>query len=329
MKKQVTLTVLALATAMTATTAQADDIKISGKVFTDYGNQSSTTAGTTTDTQGANITRTYLTAKKKIDDTWSAKVTFDSAVNKGHTGKDNEVFLKTAQLTGKFSNELNVKVGLIGTPWIGYEDGLGKHRHVSKSYVDTHGMDSSADAGIGVFGKALDGMLSYDVVSINGGGYGATGRTDTTDTNIRVGVAPVKGLTIDLGQHAGYFGKTKATGDKTTLTQTMVTYGNEVDDLSYRVAVNLISNKKDTAGTTDKATEFWIWARKGDLGAYLRNESTNWDGKATDEKRTVVSLDYYAAKGVILSLVSDKSTGVKGVDGDEKSSTGIFTQFAF
>ncbi|MDX8383773.1 MAG: hypothetical protein R8M45_06815, partial [Ghiorsea sp.] len=342
MKKQVSLAAIALATAITSTSAIAgDDIKVSGKVFFDYNIHSSTKAGVTDKTAGGNVSRTYLSAKKKIDKTWSAKLTLDSAYDKvaGPAGmKSNQVFLKKAQLTGKFLNKaVNVKLGIIGTPWIGYEDKLGKHRHVSKSFADTHKLGSSADAGIGVFGKIMDGMISYDIVSINGGGYGNTKITDKTDLELRVGTKPIKGLTLDLGYRTGYKGKFVAGSkeDKNTLMQVLVTYGQKINDLSYRAGFNYISNDVKNelpAGVTtnEKGTEFWAWARQGDFGGFIRNES--WDNgvtTASTEKRIVFGADYYAAKGVIVSLVSDSTTDVKGVSGDKKSKTGLFTQFKF
>ena len=334
MKKHVSFTALAIATAMSATAAQAEDVKVSGKVFFDY---TSNTATGAADTTGGDISRTYLTAKSKLDDTWSVKLTFDSAFNKNSTGKANEVFLKTAQLTGKFSDAVNVKLGMIGTPWIGYEDGLNGHRFIAKSYVDTNKLDSSADAGIGAFGKVS--MLNYDVVMVNGGGYGNTARSEKTDLNLRVGANLdefMKGLTFDFGYRSGYNGKfvKGASETKNTLTQMLVTYGQEVNGLDYRAGFNMINNKAEDAlaatSNTVKGQELWVRARSGEFGGYLRYESTDTGvaGAAT-EKRTVVAADYYASKNVILSLVSDSVADAKGVAGDKTSKTGLYAQYKF
>lgn len=330
MKKQVSLTALALASALSANAAHAGDVKLSGKVFFDYSKHTAT--GSPDETAGT-INRTYISAKKKIDDVWSAAVTIDSAYD-SVTSKHNNVFLKKAQLTGKFSDAVSVKLGMIGTPWIGYQDKLNGHRYISKSYVDTHKMASSADAGVGVFGKV--DMFSYDIVSINGGGYGNTAKTEKTDLEARFGVKPIKGLTVDLGYRSGYLGKFVATTaeNKNTLTQLLVTYGQK-GDLSYRVGANVISNKiVDDLGVaadkTVKGTELWAWVRADKFGGYIRNESTDYDvAGSAKEKRTVVSLDYYAAKDVVLSLVSDRTSDVGGTAGSDKSTTGLFSQFKF
>jgi len=97
MKKHIQVITLSLATILSST-AFAEDIKVSGKVFFDYSAINTSTPTTNTDKRGGTISRTYLTLKKKVDDTWSTKVTFDSALNSGHTGKDSEVFLKTCLL---------------------------------------------------------------------------------------------------------------------------------------------------------------------------------------------------------------------------------------
>ncbi|MDQ6988259.1 MAG: hypothetical protein Q9M19_00120 [Mariprofundaceae bacterium] len=333
MKTSISIAAVALSTALAATSAFAADIQVSGKVFADY--STSTATGNPAKT-GTTLSRTYLSVKKKIDDTWSVKLTLDSAYDAA-TAKHNNVFLKKAQMTGKFSDEVNVKFGMISTPWIGYEDKLGKHRHVSKSFADTHKLGSSADAGMGVFGSVLDGMLSYDVVSINGGGYGNTVITEKSDIELRVGVQPIEGLTLDVGYRNGYKGAFVAntTENKNTLTQIMVTYGAKIDGLSYRAGLNMISNDVKNelpTGTTvnEKGTEIWAWARKGEFGGFMRSES--WDNDSTGaatEKRTVFGADYYPAKGLIVSLVFDSTTDVKGVAGDDKSKTGLFTQFKF
>ncbi len=337
MKKHIQVITLSLATILSST-AFAEDIKVSGKVFFDYSAINTSTPTTNTDKRGGTISRTYLTLKKKVDDTWSTKVTFDSALNSGHTGKDSEVFLKTAQLTGSFSEEVHLKLGLIATPWLGYEDKLGKHRHVSKSFVDTHKMDSSADAGVGIFGQLMDGLLVYDVVSINGGGYGNVTTSEKTDINLRLGVRPMQGLTIDLGYRHGYKGTFDAanTENETTLTQFLMTYGATMGDLSYRVALNNINNKivdqlpNGAATVTEKGVAIWAWARRGDFGGYFRSESLDngISGDAT-EKRMLLSADYFVSKGVVVSLVSDSSTDIGGAAGNDKSTLGLFTQFKF
>ena len=116
----------------------------------------------------------------------------------------------------------------------------------------------------------------------------------------------------------------------------MITYGKKIHDLSYRAGFNMISNSVSdkalnvTTDSTQKGQEIWAWVRKGDIGGFLRSES--WDdgvtGNAT-ETRTVFGADYYVSKGIVVSLVSDSTTNLKGTSGDKASKTGLFTQFKF
>jgi len=324
MKQNINLAAAVLLAAIGANTAYAEDINISGKVFFDYSAKENNGAKST----GGDITRTYITAKKKLDDTWSSTVTIDSALNKTATGKKNEVFLKMAQLTGKFSDAVNVKAGMIGTPWIGYEDGLNGHRYIAKSYVDSHGLDASADAGIGAFGKVMDGKVNYDVVMVNGAGYGNTTASESTDLNARVGMDVMKGLTVDVGFRSGYRGsKATATPTKSTLMQILGTYSNEVNNLSYRAGFNLISSKNGSA--TDTAQEIWVTARQGNYGGFARIENTSFDVAPKTETRLLLSADYFVSKDIIASLVSDTISNVAGAVGAKKTSMGMYSQFKF
>jgi len=329
MKQNINLTAIALLAAIGTNTAHAEDINFSGKIFFDYSAKENNGVKST----GGDITRTYLTAAKKLDDTWSAKVTFDSALNKTATGKKNEVFLKIAQLTGKFSDQANIKLGMIGTPWIGYADGLNGHRYIAKSYVDSHGLDASADAGIGAFGKVMDGLVSYDVVMVNGGGYGNTTATAATDINSSIGMNIENNITLDVGLRNGYKGsKGGASETKSTLFQVLATYSNEVSNLNYRAGLNLISSKKSPTGgasTTDSAQEMWIAARQGKLGGFVRIENTSFDAAPKSETRLLLSADYFATKDVTLSLVSDTISNVAGAVGAKKTSIGMYSQFKF
>jgi len=325
-----------IAAAAVATPAFAGDTVVKGKVFFDYSKATVTKAnGTKTSTSGGNVTRTYLTVKRKLDDVWSVRVTMDSALNTKATGKKNEVFLKYANLTGKFMPEANIKLGLIETAWIGHEDKLGKHRYISKSFVDKQKLDSSADVGVGVFGKLADGLVNYDIDLINGGGYGNTARTKSQDVNARVGFAPIEGLTIDFGYRNGYAGSnsTGNIGTREILTQTMITYG--TDD--FRVGANYIlhDSKKDGVTITTKAQglDLWAWANISDsLGAFANYESWKKDKNAINpiaEKRMIVSLDYKANKKALLSLVYTHINDLKNVTGDKETIIGLYSQFKF
>jgi len=310
-----------------ATPAFAGDTKVSGKIFFDYGQTDITKAGIKKSTVGGNLTRTYLTVKHKLDDTWSARLTLDSAFD-STAGKKTQVNIKYAQLTGKFMPEANIKIGVIETPWIGYQDKLSKHRYISKSFTDKQKLDNSADAGVGVFGKIADGLLHYDATVMNGAGNGNLKRTDGQDLQARVGLNPFEGLTLDFGYRSGYKGTrldSTVAGTKFTLTQAMITYG--MDD-TFRLGLNYVFSKAGARKGT--AIDTWAWMKlSDDFGAFVNYEiaGTGITGGAAIEKRTIVSVDYNVAKKVLLSLAYTNVKNLKGIAGDSEKVIGLYSQF--
>jgi len=346
MKLKTTIRVATLiAAAAVATPAFAGDTQVSGKIYFDYSTNTITKAGTKTTTSGGNLTRTYLQVKHKLDETWTAKFKVDSAYE-STLGKKTGVYVKEAQLSGNFTPEFNVKFGVIGTPWVGHQEHFEGHRHVTKTFVDTQHLDSSADAGIGIYGKIADGMVNYSLTEVNGGGYGNIKRGASQDLNARIGFAPVEGLTIDLGYRDGYKGKklnstvSTSTLTKEKLTQVMVTYGMGHD---FRIGADYIkatATKTAVASSTIKGLSLFAWANLTDqFGAFAKYETakrtggTNGFAKSVTgiatEKRTVVSLDYKASKKVLLSLAYTAVRDLHGVAGDKDVTTGLYSQFKF
>jgi len=344
MKMKSTIRVAALiAAAAVATPAFAGDTVVKGKVFFDYGSKVVTSpGGTKTTTTGSNLSRTYLTVKHKLNDTWKVRLTLDSA-QEALLKKQTSVYVKYANLTGSFSDAFNVSLGVIETPWIGHEDHLGGHRYISKSFVDAQGLDSSADAGLAIHGKFADGLVNYAIAEVNGAGYGSISRTGSQDLNARIGIAPVDGLTIDFGFRDGYKGKKTnstipTTGlTKHTLTQVMVTYGMGHD---FRVGANYIKNvaKKNGASETLKGLDAWAWYNFTDqFGAFVNYETAKTGkvvtiGKMTGaatEKTTIVSLDYKASKKVKLSVAYTSIKDLHGIAGKKETIAGVYSQFKF
>jgi len=362
MKKQVSLTALALATVLTATAAHAGGVtvmqdgdsklKIGGKFFLNTTQYDVTKNGVTdTKSVGTAVDRAYFTAKYYFDDQWMMRITTDMHVDSGLAKKNSNIFLKYAYLEGKLAGDAAVlRLGQSHTPWIDYEQGLWKHRYVSKVLIDTQGYDASSDLGIGLKGKVADGMVAYFATLTSGKGYShpTTQKTasQTFDFDSRVSVYPVKGLTIDLGYRNGYknsdtlIGGVTAVGDKSTLTQIMATYGTH----DYRVGFNLANNvtKADGAAVDkadEQATALWGWAKfDSKFGAFARFENTE-DKLAINaanpqkEKRTLIGAEYTPRKHVTFSFVIDdtKFTNNGNVAGatEEKKVIGLFSQVKF
>jgi len=251
-------------------------------------------------------------------------VTTDVQLESGVAGmkKRTSVFLKKAYLQGHFSDAAIVQAGVIGTPWIGHEEGLMKHRYVTKTFVDTYGFDSSADAGIGLKGKLADGLLDYHITEINGGGYGNISKANAVDFNGRIGIYPVDGLTLDLQFRDGYKASKKwnaatlnnTAGTKHTLLQAMLTYGSS----DWRVGGNYISEKANNKAlavnpnTKNSGYAVWAWGKfTPDFGAFGRFEGLDvkQDGALykAKTKRYVAGLEWFARKNVSFSAAYDYS----------------------
>jgi hypothetical protein len=292
----------------------AGKLTVSSKFFINATqNKTSINGVDTAKSTGIALDRAYLTVKYKTNDVWSMKLTADATLNTAATGKKTEVFIKSAFVQANFAPELQFNIGVIGTPWVGYENGIDGHRYIVKAYTDTKGFDASADAGLGLSGKFADGLIGYAVAAVNGKGYGDITATNAVDFNSRIGVYPVDGLTLDFQYRTGYKGtKTLGVaGNKSTLTQAMVTYG---ATKNYRVGANLIQNKITVAGVDTKTRGIAAWGRAkfgGDFGAYARYENSKVDlaTSAVDEKenRYVVAFEYFANKNITMSLAWDQA----------------------
>jgi len=339
----------------------ASKLKIGGKFFLNATDYKVTKNGVTdTKTRGVAVDRAYFTAKYYFDKDWMMRITTDMVVDPKLKSKNSNIFLKYAYVEGKLMGDAVVlRLGQSHTPWIDYEQGLWKHRYVSKVLVDTQGYDASSDLGIGLKGKVADGLVGYWVTATNGAGYShpTTKKTagSSVDFDSRVSFYPVKGLTLDFGYRTGYKGtkllqaglNTNATvtaakaNMKSTMSQVMVTYGTH----DYRIGANFIKNQQIQDGavitnnTKEEAMALWGWGKFGDgLGAFGRYESTKdkLAANATNpqkEIRYVLGAEYSPRKHVTFSLVYDKTnfTNNGNVLGktEKKTQVGIYSQVKF
>jgi len=309
----------------------------------------------TTRTRGMAVDRAYFEARYYFDDNWMMRFTSDvnSETTAGVAGKKattknkgSNVFLKYAYVEGKLAGKAAVlRLGLSHTPWIDYEQGLWKHRYVSKVASDEYKYDSSSDLGVGLKGKLADGLVGYWVTATNGEGYGTQTNNKTagtgTDYNMRFGLYPVEGLTLDVQYRHGFNGTKTSTsaGTLSTLNQVMATYGIGHD---YRIGANYIKNiAKDNAtqATTAKEDTFalWGWGNFGDgLGAFGRFESVKDKFNATSpQKKTryVLGAEYTPVKNINFSLAYDhtsisNSGNVIGATG-KVTRYGLYSQMKF
>jgi len=318
-------------------------LKLGAKVFIDATQKETKTNGVTkARTRGFNLGRAYLTAKYYFNHDWMMRVTTD--VNQEALSKKTNVFLKYAYLQGKlYGDAVVLRVGVSHNPWIDYEQGLWKHRYFTKVTSDEFKYDNSADIGVGLKGKLADGLVKYWATAVNGGGYGNLAQSNAIDYKARVGLYPIKGLTIDVGYNTGFRGK-KAFGTaklKQTLYQAMITYGTH----DYRVGGNWISNKDKVSKLVEAKTyAVWGWTKLGyGLGltgrweqekAFAINAATGVSGNI-EQKRTryAVGVDYSPTHHVVVTLgyINDKTntSGFTVGNSKEVKQIGLWSQFKY
>jgi len=316
----------------------------------------------TGNTTGFDLTRAYLTAKYYFNDTWLMRLTLD-VHQESALGKRSNVFVKYAYVAGNFMPELNMRLGVIHTPWIDHEEHLWGHRFVSEVYVDKYKMDTSADAGFGLKGKLFGGLANYWVTALNGKGYTNIKPSKTVDYNAVVGFVPLPGMTFDFQYRNGFkgtktFNGLTTRGAKQRLYQAMVTYGTH----NYRVAGGYADsriNNSDVTGLTvgatklavapgqsakDKGYYFWAWGKIpgtsfGGFGRIeykkLRMENVlNLPNELT--KRYLIGLDYtpFNFHNITFSAVYDHTriTNRQQVSTnilDKTDKYGIYSQIEF
>jgi hypothetical protein len=295
-------------------------MKIGMKAFINLTNSKVETNGATTDrSKGFAVDRFYLWVSYQIDDIWSAKIVTDVNNEQGRTGsattpglkRNMNVFVKAAFIQAKFNPAAVAWVGLAGTPWIPYEEGLWAHRFVTNTYVDGYGYDDSADFGAGLKGKFAGGMFEYNVAAVNGGGYSKPNKSDAIDVNARLTLRPLAGMDISGGYRRGDRG-TKTfgvSGNTSTLTQGLISYG--ID--RGRVTAGYIRNSKEVGAikTVNKGFDVYGWVKLTDkFGAFVRydNEKQTVTANAVEQKLTryIGGLDYIYNKVVRFSLAFDQ-----------------------
>lgn len=322
--------------------------------MSDTVNQTSAAGKTTamTEQTGLFVDRFYLQAIYHINDTWYGRITTDVQNEQTATSssaaplkRNMNVFLKYAYLEGNFIPELQVRFGLSHTPWIDYEEGLWKHRYVSKVFTDFYAFDDSSDYGVGIKGKIQDGLLEYWLTETNGGGYSKPNATKGMDFNSRLTLRPVKGVDLSVQFRDGDRGTnilnsgTSTTPTHSSLYQGLLSYSME----NFRLGGNYVQNEQKVSGaaysTKDEGYALWGWYNFiQDYGAFGRYESLDTKNavSAPITQKTnhyVVGVEYLANKNLSFSLAYDytQKENFKNVNGDkqEDAKYGLYAQFTF
>jgi hypothetical protein len=199
--------------AVPASSGWWNNTSISGRMYYDVTNISNKANGVRGPGAGNgtnfDIKRFYIGIDHSFDSMFSANVTTDTVYDSG-TGAG-QLYLKKAYLQAKVAPWLTVRAGAADMPWIPYVEGIYGMRYFEQTLVDRTKFGTSSDWGVHALGTAFDGILSYDVAMINGGGYkkipsgGGTNRFDSFDYEGRVS-ASYQGFNLAVGGYSGKLG---------------------------------------------------------------------------------------------------------------------------
>ena len=198
-----------LAGALAKAAAWAADTKISGRMYYNISHVSADDAlGNKVENDGGfEIKRFYLGVDHKFDDTFSGNVTMDiSKVDNGGKNVGYGFYVKKAYLEAKLAKELKLRLGATDMPWIPYVEGVYGYRHVEKTLTDLDGFGTSSDWGVHASGSLADGIVSYAVSAVDGGGYRDPKFTKTVDLEGRISVK-YQGFNAAIGGYTGKLGK--------------------------------------------------------------------------------------------------------------------------
>ncbi len=310
------ITASAMIFALGASSAMAADVKLSGLVFGQYARHLSQTdtAGVSSKNRGEfGITRIYMNAEAKFSPKVKGKVVLESnttqTTDTGHGS--NSVFLKQAFGDYMVNDYANVQFGLVGTPWIGFEEGIWGRRFISKVFVDSEGVVSSADKGVGVLLKIPNDFGDFHAAHVNGEGTTAVEKTGKNgrhkDSMARLTLSPmVKFEPLSGLKLHGYIHNGRAQdGDNYLRDRVMggVSY-------QHKRFHAMVSSFKARTGAGVKNTRSKGYSLHGSLklplslSAFSRYDfydpdtETSSDGRA----RTLWGVDYKVAEGVRISV---------------------------
>ena len=204
---------------------------VGGQSFMDFGHISNQQNGLDVSPTGTgfDIKRLYLIVDHKFDEVWSADLTTDAqyiadkttslvtsagppvktvtVTTGGGSGGVAEVFIKKLYLQATLSDAFVVHAGSYTSPWAPFVESLYGYRYIEKTQTDRLGYANTADWGLNASGKMGDGVFTYSLSVINGGGFKNPSRSKYVDYEGRVGVAPVKWLTFGAGFYSGHLGQ--------------------------------------------------------------------------------------------------------------------------
>lgn len=181
------------------------------------------------------LNRGYLTIKKSINETISARITLDTYQdnNAGNSSGSYNFRVKYAYAQFNLKNmafmtEPFVEAGIVHMPWLDFEEHMNFYRMQGTMFMERSGLFNSADMGL-TYNALLGGKMddeyqksvskyypgrygSFALGIYNGGGYHASEKNQTKMVETRITIRPVPDAAPGLQiSYFGTFGKGNGT----------------------------------------------------------------------------------------------------------------------
>ena len=315
----------------------SDSTSISGRMYFNASAISAdNAAGANVEKDGGfQIKRFYVSVDHKFNNTFSGDITVDvdnvlksaglsgGTLTTSNTGQG--LYIKKAYLKASLNPAFNVVLGATDMPWIPYVEGIYGYRHIEKTITDLDGFGTSSDWGVHVMGSLADGLVSYQVSAVDGGGYRNPQLTKTVDLEGRLSIA-YKGFNAAIGGYTGKLGKNvqgALTYNSANRFDALLAYKGKVGDIGvtvggeYFYAKNWNRVTSLTDDTSDGVSLFASVAPAKEWSVFGRYDWVNPSkdlAPAQNDHYFNVGVQYSPAKIVDLALVykrDDADGGLK------------------
>lgn len=203
-----------------------DSTTLSGRMYFNISNLDSTSNGVKPTGAGSlngfgfNIKRFYLGIDHVFSPVFAANLTMDASNVVGQTSNTNFTstgtpagsnlpglvgkgfYIKKAYLQARLNPALIIRLGAADLPWVPYAENQYGYRHIENTVIDRTNFGTSADWGLHVLGDFANGLVSYQVSVVDGGGYRNVKVTNSVDVEGRISVA-YKGFYAGIGGYSG------------------------------------------------------------------------------------------------------------------------------
>lgn len=328
----------------------AADTKVTGRVYFNASTVSADdAAGNNVERDsGFEIKRAYIGVDHKFDETFAGNVTMDvSRVDNAGKNVGMGFYIKKAYLEAKIAKELKLQLGAADMPWVPYVEGIYGYRHIEKVAVDLDNFGTSTDWGIHAGGSFADGLVSYQVSAVDGGGYRDPKLTKTVDFEGRISLA-YKGFNAAIGGYTGKLGN-DVEGAVPYRTSTrfdaLLAYKKTLAGMPFTIGAEYFSAKNwkvAASAPSDKAEGYSLFTsispkdRWSLFGRYDHVEPNKRTAPLRSEDLMVLGLQYSPVKIVDLALVykrDDADGGLKignlSTGQEQRDEIGLYGQFRF